>query len=91
MAVPARAAPGNVNWIAVQSSWIARVAFRQIPGSTYGHLYLETKKKADGPITGQYQYTAVPRTVWQLFQSAGSKGQAYHRLLKGRYSESRIG
>jgi hypothetical protein len=90
MALPVRAAPGTIHWIAVSSSWVARIGWQPTPGSNYGTLYLEAKSKG-GPITGQYAYYSVGRLIWQQFQSAESKGKAYHALLKGRYGESKVG
>jgi hypothetical protein len=86
MALPVRSMKTGTepNWTVVASSWLARIAFRPFPGSTYGNLLLETK---DGK---RYMYSGVPRFVWQMFRSDGSKGGSWWRLKLRDYPVTRL-
>jgi len=85
MSLPVRpqSVPGEANWTPVASSWLAAIAFKPLPGSTYGSLLIETK---DGK---RYMYANVPRFVWMQMREP-SHGQAWWRLRLKDYPVTRI-
>jgi len=37
-----------------------------------------------------YEYTGVQPAAWRSFQRAGSKGEYFHRQIKGRYATEQV-
>lgn len=39
---------------------------------------------------GTYQYIGVPWEIWDGFRNAESKGQFFHRIIRGQYREEAV-
>jgi len=69
-----------VNWIAVDSSTISRMAYDEARRV----LAVEFKNGS------RYEYYDLPANVFQQMKMAGSKGQFLSANIKGRYRYARV-
>lgn len=69
-----------MNWIAVESSTISRMAYDEARKA----LTVEFKNGS------RYEYYDLPANVFQQMKAAASKGQFLSANIKGRYRYARV-